>query len=185
MLPQSCQTAIVTRRLARLLVLLPFPACGANCDDDLPAEAELCVEDVDCEGAANVALEIGDGNGPWDEGETVDAVQGPQGGFMILPTLCLAVPDTSEACLLVTLDNTFDGTDPDADAGPEEPDEDGVHARYRFHRDGDRLCAGPLYDFLTYSRTDLGLGGVTVDAEVCGAAGSGVLRRRVALAPPP
>lgn len=188
--------------VARALLIAVLPACGSQCDDPLPGEAELCFDDVTCDPEVPAGLlELGDRSGhafrAWEEDDSVPVAEGGQGGFMILPHVCVPAPASApaDACLLVQLDNAFDRVgedggadgDADADAGGEGDGEDegGVHARYRFQLQGERLCAGPIYDLLTYSTRDLAAGGVTIDADVCGLGDlHGASTRHLTLSPP-
>ena len=178
-------------RVSRALLLAALPACASQCDDTLPSEAELCFDDVVCDpdmpaGAADVGERFDGHFTSWDGDETVEVVAGGQGGYMILPTVCVPAPAgaTSDVCLLLRLDNVLDAAVPDAGADADVDDDGGIQARYQFHKSGERLCAGPIYDLLTYSTIDLAGGGVTLDADVCGADLHGAVTRHVGLSQP-
>lgn len=178
-------------RVSRALLLAALPACASQCDDPLPSEAELCFDDVVCDpatpaGTAEVGERVDGHFDVWSADETVEVVAGGQGGYMILPTFCVPAPAgaADATCLLLQLDNVLDGTGPDAGADADVDDDGGIRARYRFERHGDRSCAGPIYDLLTYSTIDLAGGGVTLDADVCGAGVHGAVTLHVGLTQP-
>ena len=162
------------RRLAPWIWLVVAPACAGNCQQGPPDEGEPCFDTPACDPAATPeAAEIGTrehGFDAWQDGDVVELVNGGQGGVMILPSFCLPAAASSgeEACVGLTLDNAFDGADGGGGGEGEGEGEGPLTRRFRFTRDGERLCGGPLYDLLGYSRGDFG-DGVTVSVDLCGA----------------
>jgi hypothetical protein len=160
------------RRALPWMWLLVAPACGSSCEDDGPPdEGAVCVGTPSCDlGAPPEVAEIGTrdhGFTPWQDGDVMELVFGSQGGVMILPSFCMPAPAAGgdQACVGLTLTNDLDG----ADGGPSEGEGEGpFNRRFQFSRDGERLCGGPLYDMLGYSRSDFG-DTARVSVDLCGA----------------
>lgn len=128
--------------MMRWCVLVAVVACGPTLPgEDLEPEAERCAIDEPIDGTPREVV-IGSGQGagfvPYADGLGVPIVHGPQGGYMITPTLRVPALADTEACAVVHIDH----------GGVAEGFLPGHKANLLFTQSGDHLYTGNIYDLL-------------------------------------